>query len=117
VIPLPNLLIVIFYGSGALFGILFMIALSRTDWYRHPWGRNVMLLDILLTIAEVFAFSGVFLRKWPGRIWVGVVLVGAISVTQAWRWGIQVAGNRRQRVTEARQAEMIARGQRKGDPS
>lgn len=116
-LPLPNLLIVIFYGLGAVFGILFMIALSRTDWLRHSWGRNVMLLDVLLTAAEVFAFSGLFLRAWPGRVWVGVILVGAIAFTQAWRWAIQIAGNRRQRAAQVRHAEMLARGQRKGDPS
>jgi hypothetical protein len=101
-VPLPNLLIE--YGLGAVFGVLFMIALSRTDWFRHPWGRNVMVLDVLLTMGELFAFSGLFLRAWPGRIWVGVVLVGLISGTQAWRWTIQLRGNRRQRrAAQARQ--------------
>jgi hypothetical protein len=29
------------YGVGAVFGVLFLIQLARTDFYRHPWGRNV----------------------------------------------------------------------------
>lgn len=110
-LPLPTLLIVIFYGAGAVFGLLFMVALAQTDWFRHPWGRNVMLLDVLLVLAESFAFSGLFLRAWPGRIWVGVVLVGLISGTQAWRWVIQVRGNRRQRrvAQQARKARQEAK--------
>lgn len=103
-LPLPNLIIVIEYGVGAVFGFLFVIALSRTDWYRHSWGRNVMLLSFALSTAEIFAFSSLFLRAWPGRIWIGVGLLGLISVTQAWRWWIQITGNRRQRLARQRDA-------------
>jgi hypothetical protein len=103
-VPLPNLILVILYGFGALFGFLFMIALAKTDWFRHAWGRNVMGLSFMLALTESFAFTSLFLRGWPGRIWIGVVLVGGIVATQAWRWVLQLRGNRRQRrAAQARQ--------------
>lgn len=97
---LPATLTIAAYGVGAFFGILFLIALARTDWYRHPWGRNVAAFMACLVPLELFAFSRRFFGDWPGQAWVIAGLSAAIAAIQAWRWWLQHTGNRRQRKLE-----------------
>lgn len=94
---LPLILLYAGYGFGALFGLLFLISMLRTNWYQHAWGRNVVVFDVLLTVTEGFVFTGLFFREIPGRTQIGVGLILLIAVAQCWRWVIQFNGNRRQR--------------------
>ena len=91
------------YAVGAVFGILFLIALFRTDWYRHPWGRNVAAFMACLVPLEMFAFSRRFFGDWPGQLWVITGLSVAIALVQAQRWWLQFSGNRRQRKIERKE--------------
>jgi hypothetical protein len=85
------------YGVAALFGVLFLIQLARTDFYRHPWGRNVAAFMACLAPLELLAFSRRFFGDWPGQIWMVATLSVAIALVQAQRWWLQFIGNRRQR--------------------
>lgn len=85
------------YGVAAFFGFLFIIALLRTDWYRHPWGRNVMSFMCCLAPLETYAFTGRYFGDWPGRRIVITFLSVGIALVTAWRWWLQFSGNRRQR--------------------
>lgn len=99
------------YGVAALFGILFMFALLKTDWFRHAWGRNVMAFMACLVPLEMFAFSRRYFGDWPGQRWVIMSLSAAIAFVTAWRWWLQVSGNRRQRAEARREAiRQLVRG-------
>ena len=108
----PAIVLLWAYGFGAVFGFFFMLALLRTDWYRHTWGRNVMALDVALTAIETIVVTSHFFGPWPGEIWTVVILSVLIAAMQGWRWIIQLRGNRRQR--EARRALADARGRQLG---
>jgi hypothetical protein len=96
----PATIAIVAYGIAAVFGVMFLIALSRTDWYRHPWGRNVASFMICLVPLELFAFFRRFFGDWPGQSWMVAGLSVAVAVIQAWRWWLQYAGNRDQRKSE-----------------
>lgn len=96
------------YGCGAVFGFGFMLALLRTDWYRHTWGRNVLALDIALTAIETVVVTSHFFGTLPGQIWIVVILSVLIAAMQGWRWIIQLRGNRRQRAARRALADAQA---------
>lgn len=103
---LPSTVTVLSYGVGGVFGILFLIWFSRTDWFRHPWGRNVFVFMVLLSALELFGFSRRFFGEWPGQKWVIAGLSVTIAGVQGWRWLLQVSGNRRQNREKMRSREV-----------
>lgn len=102
------------YAVAAFFGIMFLVLLSRTDWYRNPWGRNVAAFMACLVPLELFAFARRFFGDWPGQAWVIAGLSVGVAVITAWRWWLQRSGNLRQeRVTRTDIIKKLARGRKK----